>query len=223
MAIDGQTATGEQAERLAKLSSSREAKDASKWKQRSHWWLRWAHVYISMMSLLIVLFFGVTGITLNHPDWTFGTEPSRTSVDGTLPRASLDGDEIEWLSVSEHLRNEFGVKGQVTDFSSDELEGNISFKGPGYGAEAFFDVTTGEFTLSEQKQGWITIINDLHKGRDTNSSWRWLIDVSGVFLVLVGLTGLGIQFFMRKRRVRALTWSVAGAVVTSALIWYAIT
>ena len=34
--------------------------------------MRWIHVYTSMISLLIVLFFGLTGITLNHPKWTFG-------------------------------------------------------------------------------------------------------------------------------------------------------
>lgn len=40
---------------------------------------RWLHVYTSMIALFIVLFFGVTGITLNHPDWTFGDATSRTA------------------------------------------------------------------------------------------------------------------------------------------------
>ena len=34
--------------------------------------MRWLHIYLSMFSLAVVLFFSVTGITLNHPDWFFG-------------------------------------------------------------------------------------------------------------------------------------------------------
>lgn len=215
------TVTTDQQDRLAKLQADRESNEGSKWKQKSHWWLRWAHVYLSMLSLLIVLFFGITGITLNHPDWTFGTEPSRITTDGVLPSGAVNGTDVEWLTVSEYLRNEHGVKGEVTNFTSDEVEGNISFKGPGYGAEVFFDIPGGEFSLSEQKQGWITVINDLHKGRDTKTSWRWVIDLSGVLLVFVGATGLGIQLFMRKRRVSALSWAVIGTVVAAAFIWYA--
>lgn len=34
--------------------------------------LRWLHVYVSMLSFLTILFFAITGITLNHPEWTLG-------------------------------------------------------------------------------------------------------------------------------------------------------
>ena len=34
--------------------------------------MRWLHIYLSMLGLAAVLFFSVTGITLNHPDWVFG-------------------------------------------------------------------------------------------------------------------------------------------------------
>jgi uncharacterized protein len=60
-------------------------------KRRTHFWLRWAHVYIGMFSLLIVLFFGITGITLNGPSWTFGGEISTESFTGELPSGALAG------------------------------------------------------------------------------------------------------------------------------------
>ena len=31
--------------------------------------MRWIHIYLSMFGLAAVLFFGVTGLTLNHPEW----------------------------------------------------------------------------------------------------------------------------------------------------------
>ncbi len=36
-------------------------------KRNTHRWARWIHVYTSMVALVVVLFFGITGITLNHP------------------------------------------------------------------------------------------------------------------------------------------------------------
>ena len=44
-----------------------------------------------------------------------------------------------------------------------------------------------------EEQGLLGVLNDLHKGRDTGSKWKWLIDVSALFLVVVAVTGLGIQ------------------------------
>ncbi|NLY02023.1 MAG: hypothetical protein GXY83_38560 [Rhodopirellula sp.] len=31
--------------------------------------MRWVHIYLSMFGFLAILFFAVTGLTLNHPDW----------------------------------------------------------------------------------------------------------------------------------------------------------
>ena len=49
-------------------------------------WSRIVHVYTSMFSLLIVLFFAITGVTLNHPNWTFGTKGNRVDTTGSLPQ-----------------------------------------------------------------------------------------------------------------------------------------
>ena len=61
-------------------------------------------------------------------------------------------------------------------------------------------------------------MNDLHKGRDTASSWNWLIDIAGGLLVVVAATGLGIQLFLRKRRTRALLFALGGTVLSIALM-----
>lgn len=47
------------------------------------------HSWLSMVSLLIVLFFAVTGLTLNHQDWTFGQSPQVTTTTGQLPDGAI--------------------------------------------------------------------------------------------------------------------------------------
>lgn len=191
---------------------------AGRWKRRSHHWFRWLHVYISMFSLLIMIFFGLTGITLNHPSWTFGDETSLETLRGSLPSTSVVDGEVELLAVSEYIRAEHDVKGEVSDFAVAGTSGTISYKAPGYGAELIFDTADLDYSVTIQQQGFVAVMNDLHKGRDADTGWRWVIDASGALLVAIGLTGLGIQFFLRKRRFSALTVSAVGGVATIVLI-----
>lgn len=218
-------ASTEQIERLERLQNRRSSDDVDDAPRRrsTAWWMRWAHVYLSMISLFVVLFFGLTGITLNHQDWTFGTEPVSTTTTGAVPSSLLSGDAPDFLGISEFLRSDYDVRGEVTDYRDDGNEGTIAYAGPGYRAQMTFGLADGNFELIEQDQGWITVLNDLHKGRDTKSSWRWLVDISGVLLVIVGLTGLVIQLYMRKRRTRAIVSAIVGTAVTLLLLWIAIT
>ncbi|MEQ1701451.1 MAG: PepSY-associated TM helix domain-containing protein [Ilumatobacteraceae bacterium] len=185
-------------------------------------WMRWLHVYTSMISLLVVLFFGITGLTLNHPQWTLGDAAERTTYTGTLP-ADFDPTSNDYLlSVSEYLRDQHDVGGTISEFGVSGTDGTLSYKAAGYAADAFFDTATGEYELVIEQQGFVGVMNDLHKGRDTTSSWKWVIDASAILLVVVSLTGLGIQLFQRKRRTRALLIAGVATVVTVVLLYVGI-
>ena len=181
------------------------------------------HVYTSMICLLLVLFFSITGLTLNHPSWTLGGSGSRQSLAGTLPTDFKSGETVDWLRVAEFLRASHGLRGEVSDHGENAGEGTISFRAPGYGADGFFEVAEGSYELTVTSQGMLAVFNDLHKGRDTTSSWGWLIDLSAIFLVVISLTGLTLQFFLRKRRRSALTVAGVGIVLFAAVAWFTAT
>ena len=199
-----------------------ESAAGSAWKRKTHFWLRWAHVYISMFSLLVMLFFGVTGITLNHPTWGVGSSTSE-SFAGALPDLSGGAPEAQLLAISEFVRAQHGVKGQVIDFTGPDGagDGTISYRAPGYSADLFFSLSSGAYELTVNRDGLIAVMNELHQGRESGTAWRWVIDIAGVLLVVVALTGIGIQLFLRKRRTTALALSAVGAAVTLLLIWIA--
>ena len=103
----------------------------------------YAHV-LSMFGFVTILFFSVTGITLNHPTW-FGLDAERVDdVSGELDRDWLAGsdDRVDRLAIAEHLRSRHGLRGAVTEFRLDDVECFVSFKGPGYAADAFIDRAT---------------------------------------------------------------------------------
>lgn len=184
-------------------------------------WMRWLHVYSSMIAFLVILFFGVTGLLLNHPTWVFGDEITTSTLEGTLPETVIvDDGRIEFLAVSEYLRSEHGIGGEVNNFDQVGDEGSINYSGPGFGASVRFDVTTLTYRAELREEGFVNEMRDLHTGSDTGSVWDWAIDVAAVFLVFVAVTGLGIQLLMRKRRGSALAWLAAGSIVVVGVIWF---
>ena len=185
---------------------------------------RWLHVYVSMASLFVLLFFSVTGVTLNHPAW-FGVGPERVSeAEGKVdPRWVANAEDpargISKLEVVEHLRRAHGVRGALAGFTADDRECVVTFKGPGYSADAFIDRETGAYRLSQTSLGWIAVINDLHKGRDTGQAWSVVIDLSAVLLILAALTGLVLLFYIKRRRVSGMITALAASAVVAAVIY----
>ena len=176
---------------------------------------RWLHIYLSMISFAVVFFFAVTGITLNHAEWFTGHEQT-THFQGKVAAGLLheSGDQLpDKLGIVELLRNTHKIHGAVSDFRVEDSQISVAFRGPGYAADAFIDSTTGIYDLTETRNGFVAVINDLHKGRDTGKTWSAVIDVSAALLVLVSLTGLLLIWFVYKRRVSGLILAVAAGLL----------
>ena len=115
------------------------------------------------------------------------------------------------LEIVEYLRRTHGIQSAVSDFRVEESQCAISFKGPGYTADALVNRTTGKYELVETRMGLVAIINDLHKGRDTGHSWSLVIDLAAVLMGVVAITGVGLIYFVKRRRVAGLVATVVGA------------
>jgi hypothetical protein len=174
--------------------------------------LRWLHVYLSMLGLATVLFFSVTGLTLNHPDWLAGAERI-DRAEGAVDPAWLAG-EVDKLRVVEYLRRAHDVHGALAEFrADDEYECTIAFRGPGRDADAILDRETGRYRLTQTYHGLVAVLNDLHKGRDSGPIWSVVIDVSAVLLTFISLTGLALLFYLKLRRVPGVVVVVAGTAI----------
>src|SRR5215475_11526309 len=133
---------------------------------------RWLHIYLSMASFAILLFFAVTGLTLNHAE-RFGAEPRIAQVKGKVEVNWVKAEDaaVDKLAIVEHLRQAHGIKGALSDFRLDESQAAVSFKGPGYAEDAFINREKGDYELTETRSGLVAALNDLHKGRDAGRAW----------------------------------------------------
>ncbi|WP_232296107.1 PepSY-associated TM helix domain-containing protein [Terriglobus sp. TAA 43] len=167
---------------------------------------RWLHIYLSMVSFAVVLFFAVTGLTLNHAEYFSHGEVVK-NLNGSLSAKEMGPkDHPDTLAIVEHIRNTDHVHGAVNteDLRVDDDQITFSFRGPGYSADTTVDRATGKYQVVETKAGFVAVINDLHKGRDSGKVWSWVIDGSAILLTLVSLSGLVLIFFIYKRRTSGL-------------------
>lgn len=197
-----------------------EVKRVRPFRLRFHSWMRWLHTYLSLVTLILVMFFSVTGITLNHPDWGFVTQENKRKFEGTLESKWLSGTDPDWLMISDHIRKTHSIHGEVRDRTSTESDGSFSYRGPGYSADVFFDRVSGKYEVDELSFGPVSILNDLHKGRDTNGVWKWVIDISAVVLIVVSVTGLILLFYLKKIKAKGLWTVLVGSLITVWLMWW---
>lgn len=168
------------------------------WKRKTAHWSRWLHTYLSMVSFTILLFFALTGITLNHQAaFTGEVKPHRFT--GTLNMNWMSAPASKKDDIVAAFRHRHGVKADLSDFRVDDDQVQISFKGPGYAADGFIERKTGKYELMESRLGFVAVVNDLHKGRDTGKVWSGVIDASAALMTFVSLTGLVLIFFLHKK------------------------
>lgn len=176
---------------------------------------RWLHIYLSMVSFIIVLFFAVSGLTLNHANWFEGKEVV-SKLAGKVPLKWVkvkDTAAIAKLEIVQLLKRVHNIKGDVSDFFIDDNQCTVSFKGPGYSAEAFVDRQNGGYKLTETRRGLVATINDLHTGRDTGKKWSFLIDAAGIFMTLLSITGIIMICFIKKKRLKGFILIGVGALL----------
>jgi len=185
------------------------------WRRRVAKSSRWLHIYLSMFSCVVVLFFAATGLTLNHPEW-FADHEVTTMTSGQLDLrwTSTSTTDVAKLEVVEYLRRAHALSGAVTDFIVDDTDASVSLAGPGYVADVRIDRDTGRYDLMETRLGFVAIANDLHKGRDTGPAWKVTIDIAAILLSLISLTGLVLLYFMHRHKLTGYLLVGLGGLVT---------
>lgn len=187
-------------------------------------WVRPVHTYSSMLMLLIMLFFTVTGLTLNNRQWLPEAAPEQEAelvLPGPLATTALwqqdpmlaAGQVWQWLKTEQSLAD-----GEVRlDWSADEGVLFIDLKQPGGYSLAEVIPEEGAVLLTRRHYGWMAVLNDLHMGRHTGSAWGWFIDLSAVVMLLFTLTGFWLVLPMRRKRGRLLAATGLGTALMAGL------
>ena len=167
-------------------------------------WTRTLHIYISMLGLIAVIFFSVTGIMLNHEEWFGFATPIIVNKEGTLLEAMTT--EPDKLAIVEKLRKEFGITGAMDSFEVEADELRVVFKSAGRRAEATLHRADGRAEVALESHGMSGRLAELHRGTDAGAAWRlWVVDGTAVVLLITSITGLMLWCLVPKWRPLGLT------------------
>ncbi|GLT00412.1 membrane protein [Sphingobium jiangsuense] len=173
------------------------------------------HWISAAISLVVMLFFAVTGITLNHAA-SIPAAPSVVERQGDLPRRMVEmlvrpaaPDAPLPEPVAQAVRDAVGLDAarRPAEWSDEEIY--VALPRPGGDAWVSIDRATGRLTAEITDRGWISYLNDLHKGRNSGIVWFWFIDLFAVACIVFTLTGLLLLQIHSKRR--RSTWPLVSA------------
>ncbi len=198
------------------VQNAASARNASRavWLKNLHQW----HWISSALCLLGMLLFSITGITLNHAS-QIEAKPAITRKQGQLPAplaaqlrsyaAEHDGAKQPLPPAAEQwLLDQWKVQagGREAEWSADE----IYLAMPKAGGDAWVRITPedGAVEFEHTDRGWISWLNDVHKGRNTGPAWNWFIDIFAGACLVFCLTGLLILKFHAANR--PFTWPMVG-------------
>ncbi len=187
-------------------------------KSRKSFWLKQLHMWhwmSSAISLIGLLLFAVTGFTLNHAADIEGT-PVVTQGAGQMPAAVLGqlgadpagGKGRLPKPVAAWVEGHFPVKASgEAEWSADEVY--LPAPRPGGDAWVAIDRASGAVTSEVTDRGWISYLNDLHKGRNSGGEWSLFIDVFAFACLVFAITGLFLHWLHAAKRKS--TWPLVGA------------
>ncbi|MBN2973277.1 PepSY-associated TM helix domain-containing protein [Roseomonas aeriglobus] len=187
------------------------AKPKRRWRS---WYLKQLHSWhwiSAAISLVAMLLFSVTGITLNHAA-TISATPVTTERSGKLPTALVgqlagkSGDAPLPAAVADAVQTavELDAHGKPGEWSDGEVY--VALPRPGGDGWVSIDRTSGAITAEVTDRGWISYLNDLHKGRNAGTAWFWFIDIFAAACILFTLTGL--LLLQLHARHRPSTWPI---------------
>lgn len=198
-------------------------------------WARRLHIYVSMALLLVVLFFSLTGITLNRPHLYVSESPNVDRNILSIPDRFFVLEQGKFNVDKTQLLNYLATEGKLSGkpsamqmFSEVEegelVEGELSldYKGPGYNSTVFIDMVTQEAEIEITHYGAIAVLNDLHKGRNSGEVWAWFIDISALLMVFFVLTGVCLLVPKKKSFSLGIKWTAFGSMVTLLIYLFAV-
>ncbi len=194
-----------------------------RWKIEFYRQSRLWHGYLSAFAFISLMFFSLTGLLLNHPEWLKTQEAAPQETRFTLAATDLAAarkapDPARALGALMAGRD--GVGGIYSSGEIDGDEAYLRFEGVTGNASVVVDLKSRTAEATRQKPDAVTILNDLHRGKNVGDAWKLFIDISAAIFLILSLVGYVLFFSLRYRLAQTLTLTVVSlAGMAAVFLW----
>lgn len=178
---------------------------------------RLLHIYISTFLFGLLVFFCLTGITLNHRWYGDSDKSDHKTIllsDIQIMEWGLD-KKNNWKPELSKINNYFNLAhgfphAHRIDIDDANKELHFDFKVPAGFANAVIQASDKTLHLEREQGGFLSIVNALHKGRYSGKTWFWIIDISAIVMMIFSITGIIILFHGKKHRIGGSILTILG-------------
>jgi hypothetical protein len=183
-------------------------------KQDFHRYSRVVHGWLSAVAFLVLCFFSVTGLLLNHPTWTQGEapEPATTSV-------QLDREEVQRLELADDpgpvlamiAAEHTSLRGEYSSGDRAGPEVFVRLQGVRGLSDLRANLGSGVLEVIVEPAPTLSVMNELHRAERAGTAWRVFVDAAAILLIVLSVVGYLIFLSLRFRLRTALMLTVASA------------
>jgi hypothetical protein len=181
------------------------------------------HGYLSAFAFLTLIFFSATGVLLNHPDWLVGDGGETRLLRGTIAADRIHAAQKQTDAAAALARLAAQSLPLLGAYSSGDVEGGeaiLRFEGVKGTTDVTMDLRSGATQARLKSADPVTMLDDLHRGKNAGSAWRGFIDISGIVILVLSLLGYILFFAMRYRLRTALILTVLSIAGLAALFFF---
>jgi len=185
---------------------------------------RMLHAYLSAFAFIALIFFSVTGVLLNHPEWFENYKPHEVQTSVSLTKAEIDAafrQKEPGRALAEAVGRKTSLPGA---FSSEDIDGGqaiIRLDGPKGASDLIVDLEAGKADVRATKASFNSLMMDLHRGKNSGGPWRFLIDATAYIVLGLSILGYILFFSLRFRLKTSLVLTgVSLALLVGLIIWF---
>ena len=173
------------------------------WKAEVYRQSRTWHGYLSAFAFLTLIFFAVTGLILNHPEWieARGDLPSKTATVQIAPAdlAAAKAAKDPSRALAEEVGRHIPLIGAYQSGEVIDEEAMIRLEGPKGSSDIAVDLAGGKAEVTTTRARLIDTLNELHRGKNASAAWKAVIDISAILILALSIIGYVLFFSLRFR------------------------
>lgn len=185
---------------------------------------RYVHGWLSAFAFIVLFFFALTGLFLNHPAW-FESTPEEQPIILQLPQQlqkQLLEQENPSTALLDYVRGQHDLIGRYQSSEVMDQEVMIRLESPAGSTDIWAMLDSGEVEVTAKPASTVSLISDLHKGKNTGTAWSWLIDISAIVILLLSVAGYILFLSIKSRLITHLLLTAISLAVFMGLIWLAV-